>query len=173
MPRRGENPITESGNFFAADFSLITKFMFLFDDIDFIPARGVEISRLWYFLPIGYLTTILIETPVLLVGLSPKLSLRQRLACGAWLTASTYPIVILVLPALLLDGSQGSRIAYLAVAETFAPLAECFLFWLAFRGKNLFETGDWIRSFVAIIVANLASFGIGEILNATQWFGLF
>ena len=146
--------------------------MFLFDDIDFVPAKSSDLNRLWYFLPIGYLTTILIETPILLIGLSPKLSLKQRLACGAWLTACTYPIVILVLPALLLDGSRGSRIAYLAVAETFAPAAECFFFWLAFRGKNLFETRDWIRSFAAIVVANLASFGIGEILNAAAWFGL-
>ena len=144
--------------------------MFLFDDIDFVPAQSGNLSRLWYFLPIGYLTTILIETPVLLIGLSPKLSLKQRLACGAWLTACTYPIVILVLPALLLDYS---RTLYLVVAETFAPVAECFFFWLAFRGKNLFETKDWIRSFAAIVVANLASFGIGEILNASEWFGLF
>ena len=147
--------------------------MFLFDDIDFVPAQSGNLSRLWYFLPIGYLTTILIETPVLLVGLSPKLSLKQRLACGAWLTACTYPVVILVLPALLLDDSERSRIAYLIVAETFAPLAECFLFWLAFRGKNLFATKDWLRSFAAIVAANLASFGIGEILNVYEWFGLF
>ncbi|MDQ3800238.1 MAG: hypothetical protein M3384_12355 [Acidobacteriota bacterium] len=130
-------------------------------------------SRLWYFLPLGYLTTILIETPVLLVGLSPKLSLKQRLACGVWLTACTYPVVILVLPALLLDDSAHSRIVYLVVAETFAPLAECFLFWLAFRGGNLLEAKDWIRSFAAIVFANLASFGIGEILNLYRWFGLF
>ncbi|HEY0050926.1 MAG TPA: hypothetical protein VGB68_16655 [Pyrinomonadaceae bacterium] len=147
--------------------------MFLFDDIDFVPAQSGELSRLWYFLPIGYLTTILIETPILLIGLSPKLSLKQRFACGVWLTACTYPVVILVLPALLLDGSDRSRLVYLAVAETFAPAAECFFFWLAFRGKNLFEQKDWIRSFAAIVVANLASFGIGEILNAAAWFGLF
>jgi hypothetical protein len=144
--------------------------MLLFDDIDFVPAQSGNLSRLWYFLPIGYLTTILIETPVLLIGLSPKLSLKQRLACGAWLTACTYPVVILVLPALLLDYS---RVFYLIVAETFAPAAECFLFWLAFRGKNLFAMKDWLRSFAAIVVANLASFGIGEILNVYEWFGLF
>jgi hypothetical protein len=150
--------------------------MFLFNDVDFVPAaqKSAEMSRLWYFLPIGYLTTILIETPVLLAGLSPKLTLKQRLACGVWLTACTYPVVILVLPALLLtDDSERSRIVYLVVAETFAPLAECLLFWLAFRGENLFEAKDWIRSFAAIVVANLASFGIGEILNLYRWFGLF
>jgi hypothetical protein len=127
-------------------------------------------SYLWYFLPIGYLTTILIETPVLLFGLSPKLSFRQKLACGAWLTACTYPVVILVLPPILLPYSER---LYITVAEIFAPVAECFFLRLAFRGKILFETGDWIRSFTAIILANLASFGIGEILHLYRWFGLF
>jgi hypothetical protein len=147
--------------------------MFLFDDIDFVPASRGQLNRLWYFLPIGYVTTILIETPILLVGLSPKLSVKQKLLCGVWLTACTYPIVVLVLPTLLLNDSENSRIVYLAVAETFAPVAECVLFWLAFRGKKLLETKDWIRSFAAIVAANLASFGIGELLNLYLWFGLF
>ncbi len=127
-------------------------------------------DRLWYFLPVGYLLTILVETPVLLVGLTPKLSAKQRLACGAWLTACTYPIVVLVFPALLEDSS---RATYLFVAETFAPVAECLIFWLAFRGKGIFERRDWLRSFAAIVVANLASFGIGEVFNHYGWFGLF
>jgi hypothetical protein len=126
--------------------------------------------RLWLFLPIGYLTTILIETPILVFGLSPKLSLKQRILCGIWLTACTYPIVVLVLPTLL--GSI-SWTLYIVVAEIFAPLAECILFWLAFRGQQEFVTKDWIRCFIAIVVANLASFGIGEILNSFRWFGLF
>jgi hypothetical protein len=140
-----------------------------FDDVDFVQTQSASLSYLWLFLPIGYLTTILIETPILLVGLSPKLSFKQKLLCGIWLTACTYPIVILVLPALLLDYS---KTLYLIVAETFAPAGECFFFWLAFRGRNLFETRDWIRCFIAIILANLASFGIGEILHLYRWFGL-
>ena len=144
--------------------------MFLFDEVDFVQTQNFPLSRLWLFLPFGYLLTILIETPFLLVGLSPKISFRQRLWCGVWLTACTYPIVVLVLPALMQDSSRN---LYLFVAETFAPLGECFFFWLAFRGKNLFETKDWLRSFAAIVVANLASFGIGEIFNYFEWFGLF
>ncbi len=143
--------------------------MFLFDDVDFVRTQSESLNYLWLFLPIGYLTTILIETPVLLFGLSPKLSFKQKLACGVWLTACTYPVVILVLPALLLDYS---KTLYLIVAETFAPAGECFFFWLAFRGRNLFERQDWIRCFVAIVLANLASFGIGEILHLYRWFGL-
>jgi len=144
--------------------------MILFD----LPAteivKNAPLDRLWLFLPIGYLTTILIETPFLLFGLSPKLTFKQKLLCGVWLTACTYPIVVLVLPAIFLDYSRN---LYLIVAEIFAPVGECFFFWLAFRGKDLLESNDWIRSFIAIVVANLASFGIGEIINYYQWFGLF
>lgn len=144
--------------------------MFLFDDIDFVQTQSLPLTELWKFLPIGYLFTILIETPVLIVGLSPKVSFRQKLWCGVWLTACTYPIVILVLPAIFLGSS---RFLYLFVAETFAPVGECFLFWLAFRSKGLLETDDWIRCLIAIVIANLASFGAGEILNHYGWFGLF
>lgn len=143
--------------------------MFLFDDVDFIQTQSLPISNLWFFLPIGYLVTILIETPVLLVGLSPKLSLKQKLLCGVWLTACTYPIVVLVLPALLFDYSRN---LYLLIAESFAHFGECVIFWLAFRGREDFGTSDWIRSFIAILLANFASFSIGEILNYYHWFGL-
>lgn len=144
--------------------------MFFFDEPPTQIVETVSPDYLWYFLPIGYVTTILIETIVLIFLLSPKLSLKQRILCGIWLTACTYPIVVLVLPNLL--GSI-SWTLYLIVAETFAPAGECFFFWLAFRGKSDFERKDWIRCFIAIIVANLASFGIGEILNYYRWFGLF
>ena len=144
--------------------------MFLFDEVDFVQTQSLPLSDLWRFLPIGYLFTILIETPVLLVGLSRKVSFKQKLWCGVWLTACTYPIVILVLPAVFFGSS---RVLYLFVAETFAPVAECFLFWLAFRGKHLFETGDWVRCLAAIVLANLASFGGGEVLNRYDWFGFF
>jgi len=144
--------------------------MFLFDEVDFVQTQNLPVSDLWYFLPFGYLLTILIETPILLLGLSSKLSFKQKLLCGIWLTACTYPIVVLVLPTLLFEYSRSQ---YLAVAEIFAPVAECLIFWLAFRSKHLLETNDWMRSFAAIVFANLASFGIGEILNYYSWFGLF
>jgi hypothetical protein len=144
--------------------------MFLFDAVESTQTQSLPMSHLWAFLPFGYLVTILIETAVLLLGLAPKVSLWQRLLCGVWLTACTYPIVVLVLPAIFFDGS---RALYLVVAEIFAPVAECFLFWLAFRSRQLLESGDWARCFVAIVIANLASFGIGEIFNYYGWFGLF
>jgi hypothetical protein len=147
--------------------------MFLFDDIGFVPEPGPTMNYLWLFLPVGYLVTILIETPVLVAGLSLKLTLKQKLLSGIWLTACTYPIVVLVLPTLMLEYLETSRALYLAVAETFAPAGECFFFWLAFRAKGQLEKNDWIRCFGIIVIANLASFGIGEVLNYYGWFGLF
>jgi hypothetical protein len=141
-----------------------------FDQPVLEPIKNLTPSNLWLFFPVGYLTTILIETPFLLLGLSTKLSLKQKLMCGIWLTACTYPIVVLVLPLIL---EQFSTFVYLLVAETFAPAGECLFFWLAFRGQPDFTSKDWIQCFVAIIIANLASFGLGEILNYYHWFGLF
>jgi len=126
-------------------------------------------NELWRFLPLGYLLTILIETPILCVGLSRRHPLRRKLFAGVWLTACTYPIVTLVLPLLF---SLESRALYLVVAETFAPVAECALFWLAFGKDEEVGQASMRRDFIAIIVANLASFGIGEVMNAWGWFGL-
>ena len=144
--------------------------MLLFDEVDFVQTQKLAISELWLFLPFGYLLTVLIETPILLLGLPSKLSFRHKLLCGLWLTACTYPIVVLVLPTLLFGYPRSQ---YLAVAEIFAPVAECFLFWLAFRSNRVLETPDWVRSFSAIVIANLTSFGIGEALNYYGWFGVF
>ena len=77
-----------------------------FDLINEPRTQSLPLRDLWAFLPIGYLFTIAIETPVLLVGLSRKVTLKQRLCCGIWLTACTYPIVVLVLPAIFMDQSR-------------------------------------------------------------------
>jgi hypothetical protein len=125
--------------------------------------------ELWHFLPLGYLFSILIETPVLLVGLSRRHSRGRKLLAGIWLTACTYPIVTLVLPLIFVDRS---RTVYLIVAETFAPVAECVLFWLAFGSSSEVGQASMWRDFAAIIAANLASFLGGEVINAYYWFGL-
>ena len=127
-------------------------------------------SELWRFLPIGYLFTILIETPILIIGLSSRHSIKRRLLAGIWLTACTYPIVTLVLP---LFFANSSRAVYLLVAETFAPVAECILFWLAFGDDDQLNRPSMYRDFAVITLANLASFLGGELLNAYHWFGLF
>lgn len=90
----------------------------------------------WRFLVIGYLLTIAIEAPILLVGLSRGHSFARRLFAGVWLTACTYPIVVLVLPLVvppLFTNPEAGDWAYLAVAETFAPAAECLLFSLLIK----------------------------------------
>jgi hypothetical protein len=125
-------------------------------------------NELWRFLPLGYLLTILIETPILCLGLSRRHPLNRKLLAGIWLTACTYPIVTLVLPLLF---APDRRALYLVVAETFAPVAECALFWLAFgKTEEVGKSSIW-RDFLTIIVANLASFGAGEVMNAWGWFG--
>jgi hypothetical protein len=115
----------------------------------------------WTFLPIGYAFSVLIETPILLVGLSVRHSIRRRLFAGFWLTACTYPIVILVLPALM-SSSPDLRWLYLLVAETFAPVAECTLFWVAFGERSEWGKMSMVRDLSVIVLANLASFGLGE-----------
>jgi hypothetical protein len=127
-------------------------------------------TELWRFFPLGYLFSILIETPVLLIGLSHRHPIKRRLFAGIWLTACTYPIVVLVLPLAL---AEVSRAKYLTVAEVFAPVAECILFWLAYGKAEQVGKGSMWRDFGAIVLANLASFLGGEILNAYGWLGLF
>ncbi|HKV36004.1 MAG TPA: hypothetical protein VJP89_16820 [Pyrinomonadaceae bacterium] len=117
--------------------------------------------ELWRFLPLGYLFTIAIETPILFFGLSRRHPQRHRVMAGLWLTACTYPIVTLVLPLLLENYSRG---VYLLAAEIFAPVAECVLFWLAFgSAAELGKRSMW-RDFGAIVLANIASFVAGEIM---------
>jgi hypothetical protein len=109
-----------------------------------------------YLVVAGYLLSIAIETPVLLLGLAPRHPLGRRIFAGVWLTACTYPIVAVTLPALI--DPIHNRGVYLAVAETFAPVAECGLFRLAFGERT------WRRDLAAITAANLASFLLGEVL---------
>lgn len=120
-----------------------------------------------YFLAmlVGYLFTITIEATVLVLLLSRRHPLRVKLFAGVWLTACTYPVVWLVLPGLF-----ESRGLYLLVAETFAPVAECALFWFAFiRGRAPNRKATY-RDLAAITLANLCSFGLGEVMHATGGF---
>jgi hypothetical protein len=106
--------------------------------------------------------TVAVELPILVVALRPEHPLRRKLAAGFWLTACTYPVVVLVLPPLLWSPSWGSRWLYLAVAEPFAAVAECGLFRAAF--DRLFP-----RDAAAIVLANLSSFAVGEVLRGLGW----
>jgi hypothetical protein len=125
-----------------------------------------DADHLWSFLPWGYALTVAIELPVLLVGLSPRHPISRRVFAGFWLTACTYPIVVLVLPPLIWN--RWGETAYLIVAETFAPAAECLLFWLLFcREAPLSPTPGTLRDMSAIVLANLVSFLLGGWIVAT------
>ena len=106
----------------------------------------------WTFLLVGYVLTVAIECPVLLFGLSPRHSLRVKLFASFWLTACTYPIVILVMPVIIPDPY------YILVSEIFAAVAECALFAELFRGR-----WTW-RDMAAVAGANIASFLGGRVL---------
>jgi hypothetical protein len=120
------------------------------------------LQTLVYLLP-WYVLTVAIETPILIAGLSGHHPLKRRLFAGVWLTACTYPIVTLVLPSI--TSPTHSHAAYLIAAETFAPAAECALFWLAFGLQREQEQTSMWRDFAAVIVANITSFACGEALK--------
>jgi hypothetical protein len=113
-----------------------------------------------------YLVTIAIETPILAVGLSRRHPMQHRLFAGVWLTACTYPVVWLVFPELI--DSFRHPVLYLAVAETFAPAAECLLFWLAFGKAEPRTRAALIRDMAAVVAANLASFGAGWFFDISR-----
>ena len=92
--------------------------------------------------------------------IGPDMGRFRPLFAGIWLTACTYPVVWLVLPPLF-EPLAENRWAYLWVAEIFAPAAECLLFRLAFGKARL-------RDLAAIVVANLLSFGLGEVIYALR-----
>lgn len=116
----------------------------------------IDPAYLWEFLPRGYLLTVAVELPIMLVLMSRTHSPARRVWLGFWLTAFTYPIVVLVLP--LAIWPRWGELTYVAVAETFAPLAECWLFSLAYA-PGLRPWRDW----GVIVLANIASFSVGEL----------
>ena len=121
-----------------------------------------------WLLAATWAATIAIETAVLAVLLSPRHDWRVRLLAGAWLSGSTLPIVGLVLPDALPVALP--RAAVVAVAEVFAPLAECGLFWWACIRPRPPDARATFRDLAAIVVANLASFTAGE--ATWRWLGL-
>lgn len=110
----------------------------------------------WLFLALGYAVTVSVELPVLYFGLTRRHSTRDRLIYAFMLTAFTYPIVILVMPVLL---NPFGRLAYLVVAEIFAPIGEVALFRYV-DGQKIVSRLD--KDAMVIVVANVLSFLLGE-----------
>ena len=117
-------------------------------------------QHLWRFLPLGYAYTVAIELSILWFALSRRHPPQVRIAAGFWLTAVTYPIVVIVLP--LTVGQHVSRGAYLAIAETFAPAAECALFYFAYVKDIPPDRAATRRDMAAIVAVNLTSFLTAE-----------
>ena len=125
-------------------------------------------STYFHLMLVGYAFTVAVETTVLVALLSRRHPVRVKLFAGVWLTACTYPVVWIVLPPLF--DMEKQRLLYLLVAETFAPVAECTLFWFAFVRRMPRERRSLVRDFTAIVLANLASFGVGEVVNHHRGF---
>lgn len=119
-------------------------------------------EELWLFLPRGYLLTVAIEIPILLLGLSACHGTRRRLLAGFWLTACTYPVVVLVFP--LTVGVWFGNLVYLIIAETFAPVVECLLFRVAFPVPT--TRLQSFQDLAVITAANIASFLYGLSVDA-------
>ncbi|MFN9717922.1 MAG: hypothetical protein ACK58L_04455 [Planctomycetota bacterium] len=113
----------------------------------------------------GYLLTVFIEIPVLLLGMARQHGIRDTMVNGLLLTAFTYPIVVMVLPAAFAAMKVDNRMMYLAVAEFFAPAAEV-MFFRFLTNKPVAVALD--RDVLVIVVANLASFLLGE-AGLSQW----
>ena len=118
-------------------------------------------AELWAWMPKGYFFTILIETPVLWFGLSARHSAARRIFAGIWLTACSYPFVVIVFP-ILFEGRPEWQ--YISVAEIFAALSECLLFALAFRDNRRWNDRTLIRDMAAVAAANVISFLSGEFI---------
>lgn len=125
----------------------------------------MDVHSPWLFLIAGYIATVVLEAPMLLAGLSRRHTLKTRLLAAVWLTACTYPVVVVMLPPLLRE--RYGDFVYLLVAETFAPIAECLLFAIGFLLQGDVWKKATLRDFGAITLANLISFLAGQ---AFWWF---
>jgi len=121
----------------------------------------------WLQLLMSYGLTVVIESPILMVALSWAHPWRHRLFAGVWLTSCSYPVIALVLPYFI--STAESWPTYVVAAEVFAPVFECFLFWLVFDRPRTCARAMLGRDFGAIIVANLTSFGLGTLLSGWLW----
>lgn len=122
---------------------------------------------------VGYILSVIIEVPVLILGLSNSYKLKEKIVAGFWLTACTYPSVCWVFPSFIPDAMILN-----VVREAFAALGECLLFWIAFV-KLTDLTSLVKRDLLVVGIANILSFLFGEVLKRTgaiwtilDWFRL-
>ena len=107
--------------------------------------------------------TVLFEGVVLWFALDGRHDRGTKLLAAWWLSACTLPIVHYVFPMLAQVGWP--RWAWVTCAELFAPAAECALFSTLVSAQSGGERRASTRDMLAIVMANLASFGLGELLR--------
>ena len=117
-------------------------------------------SGILQFLVLGYFATVAVEIPILFFGLSARYSPREKIIWGLLLTAFTYPIVILVIPGILTIAEIQNRLIYVTWAESYAAVVEV-MFFRYLAGRQILSRPD--RDAVVVVLANLCSFGIGEL----------
>jgi len=127
--------------------------------------HAMTLSNLLLLLVVGYVVTVCIEIPILYIGLSARHRRSDRIINGLLLTALTYPVVVMVIPATLTVLGVTSHWVCLAISETFAPIAE-ILFFRYLVQQPLQSKPDLDAAI--IVSANLASFLVGE-AGAGEW----
>ncbi|MGD9684102.1 MAG: hypothetical protein AB7W16_23295 [Candidatus Obscuribacterales bacterium] len=125
--------------------------------MDFTPELALTVLK-------GYVLTVIFETAVLLLGLSRQHSIKRRLIAGVWLSAASYPFVIFLFPRLI--NPIELETVYRVVSETFAPLFECFLFWLVYYRLKEAPSDGLLRDMSTIVIANLFSYGMGLVIES-------
>jgi len=108
----------------------------------------------------GWALAAPIEAAVLFFGLDSAHPRLVRAIAGPALTACTYPVLVLVVPALI--DPAWSFAAYATAGEVSVVAAECALFFLAVGRR-----ASAARGALAIVAANAASFVAGEIVRRT------
>ena len=108
----------------------------------------------------AFLLTVAVEIPVASVVLrQDERSLARRAGLVFFASLATHPAVWFIFPRLDL-----TYLRMIAAAETWAVVVEAVFYGFAFRGVE-----PW-RAFVASLLANGASFGVGLLLRAlTGW----
>lgn len=111
----------------------------------------------------AFLLTLAVELPIVLALLRGRQPGSPRLAALlVFANLATHLVVWFVFPQLLYT----STAEYLAVAESWAVLAEAVFLWLVVRGLSP------LRAAAAALVANAASFLVGLAVTAV-WPGAF
>lgn len=108
------------------------------------------------------LFTVVLESLVLFLCLTPDIQPRQRLIAGLSLSLITFPFVNILFPMLL--SPFENKIVFYVIAEMFACLTECLLFWFFFN-RSKTKDKQFFSNIIAIVFANFFSFSLYELFK--------